>query len=268
MPKLDVPMLRAFRTPSSHASVREFVPAIVTPIERAAARAEDLTDTIQHAVRGLGFDAFTYAVAMRPDPAQETRAWVWTSLPDAWMRLYDGESLIETDPRLAAARASNVPLVWDRTTFADTPRHRAFFAAADRFGVRSGVAIALRHSRGASAIFTVDCGIAAVDAVRRRHVAEQLGQLMVLSAHVHELHTAAIVDRGVRPPTQGRPLNPREQQCLQLAARGLTPSQIAASLDVDERTVRRHFGNLLAKLGAANRHEAVARSVAAGTVMP
>jgi DNA-binding CsgD family transcriptional regulator len=99
-------------------------------------------------------------------------------------------------------------------------------------------------------------------------VAEQLGQLMVLAAHVHELHTAAIVERGVRPPTQGRPLNARERQCLQLAARGLTPSQIAASLDVDERTVQRHFGNLLAKLGAANRHEAVARSVAAGTVMP
>jgi LuxR family quorum-sensing system transcriptional regulator SolR len=46
----------------------------------------------------------------------------------------------------------------------------------------------------------------------------------------------------------------------------LTSLKIGASLGIGERTVHQHFSNLLGKLGATNRHEAIAKATAAGLI--
>jgi LuxR family quorum-sensing system transcriptional regulator SolR len=89
---------------------------------------------------------------------------------------------------------------------------------------------------------------------------------LVVASSVHELFLASVIGRCLPPPTEGRPLSTREQECLQLAAGGMTSSQIGASLGIGERTVHQHFSNLLGKLGAANRHEAIAKATAAGLI--
>jgi DNA-binding NarL/FixJ family response regulator len=52
-------------------------------------------------------------------------------------------------------------------------------------------------------------------------------------------------------------LTPREQQVLQLMATGLRNKEIAAELGVVERTAAFHVGNIMAKLGADGRVEAI-----------
>ena len=64
------------------------------------------------------------------------------------------------------------------------------------------------------------------------------------------------------------PLTPRELEVLQLLAAGQTNRQIADSLVVTERTVKFHVSSILAKLGAANRTEAVALANQRGLVKP
>lgn len=64
------------------------------------------------------------------------------------------------------------------------------------------------------------------------------------------VHTPA----NVVPPA----LTPREMQVLQLVAAGLRNKEIAAELSITERTAAFHVGNLLAKLGADGRVEAIA----------
>lgn len=53
-------------------------------------------------------------------------------------------------------------------------------------------------------------------------------------------------------------ITPREQEVLGLMARGLRNKEIADELVIAERTVKIHVGNILGKLNATNRTEAVA----------
>jgi NarL family two-component system response regulator LiaR len=53
------------------------------------------------------------------------------------------------------------------------------------------------------------------------------------------------------------PLTPREREVLTLLGRGHSNDMIAADLHIAPRTVKVHVQNILAKLGAANRTEAV-----------
>lgn len=61
-------------------------------------------------------------------------------------------------------------------------------------------------------------------------------------------------------------LSEREMEVLRLMARGMSNSAIAQELIVSERTVHGHLANILAKLGAANRTEAVLRAMRLGLV--
>ena len=64
----------------------------------------------------------------------------------------------------------------------------------------------------------------------------------------------------------GISLTPREQEVLGLLARGKGNKEIAAALGVTERTVKFHVSAIFAKLGVANRTEAVTKAVHAGLV--
>ena len=60
------------------------------------------------------------------------------------------------------------------------------------------------------------------------------------------------------------PLSAREREVLQLIAKGLSNQEIATQLYLSLHTVKIHARNIYAKLGAANRTQAVARGRALG----
>src|SRR5207302_1355674 len=60
----------------------------------------------------------------------------------------------------------------------------------------------------------------------------------------------------VQPPV---PLTRRERQVLRLISTGLRNAEVAQELNVSRRTAEFHVRNLLEKLGARNRVEAVER---------
>jgi DNA-binding NarL/FixJ family response regulator len=55
----------------------------------------------------------------------------------------------------------------------------------------------------------------------------------------------------------GEKLTKREQEVLRLLAEGSTNKEIAVALQTSKRTVEFHVGNILSKLGAKGRWEAV-----------
>ncbi|MGY1855049.1 helix-turn-helix transcriptional regulator [Modestobacter sp. SYSU DS0290] len=69
---------------------------------------------------------------------------------------------------------------------------------------------------------------------------------------------------GVRAVEPGAVFTPRETEVLALVAQGRTNRQIGAELYISEKTASVHVSNILAKLGASGRAEAVALAAARG----
>ncbi len=63
------------------------------------------------------------------------------------------------------------------------------------------------------------------------------------------------------------PLTARENQVLQLLARGLTNRAIAAELEVSQHTVKFHVNAIMGKLNAQSRTEAVVRATQLGLLL-
>ncbi|MCF6735733.1 LuxR family transcriptional regulator [Blastococcus sp. KM273129] len=76
------------------------------------------------------------------------------------------------------------------------------------------------------------------------------------------------VPRGPSPSTLANPagLTDRQLEVLALLREGLGNAGIAARLHISPRTVEHHVAGILAKLGAASRAEAIARSTRLGTL--
>jgi len=77
----------------------------------------------------------------------------------------------------------------------------------------------------------------------------------LLSACGTDLDTS---DRSVG--TLPEPLTEREQEILEMIAAGLTNAEIGTRLFISSETVKKHAGNIYAKLGVHTRTEASARA--------
>lgn len=90
-------------------------------------------------------------------------------------------------------------------------------------------------------------------AVRALHQGLLVGAPALLEPILSRYLVAGIEDGA----TTTEPLTERENQVLQLLARGLANKQIAVSLGISEHTVKFHVSSIYTKLGATNRTEAV-----------
>ncbi len=71
---------------------------------------------------------------------------------------------------------------------------------------------------------------------------------------------------GLPPSLTGAELTPREEQVLELLARGADNREIAQALFLSEHTVKNHVSSILAKLQVENRIQAAVRAVRGGLV--
>lgn len=70
------------------------------------------------------------------------------------------------------------------------------------------------------------------------------------------------------PAEPAASLTQREIQVLKLVARGLSNKAIAQALSISENTVKYHLRNVLQKLGAQNRTQAVSHAISSGLLKP
>ena len=109
--------------------------------------------------------------------------------------------------------------------------------------VRSGAAGYLTKDMAADALVRALRGISEGDLPMPRRLAAQLMK-QLLKPQARSEHGG---------------LSERETEVLRLVADGLTDREIARALGISPRTVGRHVGSILAKLGVRNRSEAARR---------
>lgn len=93
-----------------------------------------------------------------------------------------------------------------------------------------------------------------------------VGESLLFPAAVRELLAGFGPPGGDRLAAAG--LTGREAEVLRLVARGLSNGEIAAELVLGVETVKTHVGNVLAKLGARDRTQAVVRAYESGFIDP
>jgi DNA-binding NarL/FixJ family response regulator len=160
-----------------------------------------------------------------------------------------GTDGIEATRRIAAADARVRVLIL--TTFdLDEYAFGALRAGASGFLLKD-----VRPVELVAAIRTVAAGDAVIAPRVTRRLLEEYAQVLPVSG------------LSQRYP-QLSALTEREREVLVAVARGLSNTEIAASLFVSEATVKSHVGRILAKLGLRDRVQVVVLAYEAGLVQP
>jgi len=184
---------------------------------------------------GDGEDAVTAARRLRPDVV----------LMDIRMPVLDG---IEATRRIVRAHPSTRVLVL--TTFGlDTYVYDALRAGASGFMLKDAPPEEI-----AAAVRIVASGDALLAPAVTRAVIEEFSRQAPTQAPA--------------PPTAIAELTPREQEVLDLLARGLSNSEICEQLVISEATTKTHVARILQKLDLRDRVQAVIYAYETGLVAP
>ncbi|MGH2533799.1 MAG: LuxR C-terminal-related transcriptional regulator [Thermomicrobiales bacterium] len=136
-------------------------------------------------------------------------------------------------------------------------RALAQWKGGDRVGAMTALEQALRlaEPEGYVRLFA-DLGLPMArllqEARSRRVMPDYVGRLLAACGDL----ASPAAGEGTLP----EPLSAREQEILRLIAAGLTNQEIADRLVISSETVKKHTGNIYAKLGVGNRTEAAARA--------
>lgn len=106
---------------------------------------------------------------------------------------------------------------------------------------------------------------AATEARAAREVFARLGATVLLGQADELIRRGRLTEA---PTTTASPLTAREQDVLRLLALGRSNRQIGEELFITGKTASVHVSNILAKLGAASRTEAVAVAYREGLIAP
>jgi DNA-binding CsgD family transcriptional regulator len=246
----------------------QYLPPLLLELVEAARAGGDLVPAVLAIIRKLGFDGFFYATAsyhLRPN--NDERIYYFTTLSREWVIRYDQRAYVECDPRVLYSFESALPLVWDQASErGKNPKTDAFLRDAAAHGVGSGVAFPVYAGYPARTLVSLSHSTPVIDDARRMQIAANLGNIVILGQCFHEVFVKGVIEKGLAPHFEGTPLSPRERQCLQMAAHGMTGADIAFKLGITERGVTYHFANIVSKLGVLNRHEAIAKGIAQGLI--
>jgi DNA-binding NarL/FixJ family response regulator len=134
------------------------------------------------------------------------------------------------------------------------------FVVLSAFSYDSYVLAAMRA--GASAyVLKTECVRVIAEALRSVHSGR-----MVFSSEVNTAVRRRFDSTGVAPSQLEIHFSDRERELLVLAARGLSIKEIAAAINIGERTVQTHFHNILTRLGTTSRTETVVLALAEGWI--
>ena len=176
----------------------------------------------------------------------------WVEFPKGHFETYVAEDWEDVDPILAFSAAATRPFCWDDVA----PRMQfsrdqtALLDECKRVGVHSVIVAPFPNQSGGSDIVGVS----------RRHAGQpdrvRVAVLQAICARTW-CRYADLADNAVDNGYREIDLTNRELEILKWVKDGKSNSQISEIMGLSVKTIEYHVGNLLKKLGAANRTTAV-----------
>lgn len=224
---------------------------------------DSLKELAQKVVERLGFDGFMYATILgedllssEPRAFSESRAFFLGTYDPDYMKAYELQQWVRIDPAAQQMLKTHLPFVWRNADF-NTPDARLVIETANAYGVGAGAVFPVVSSNLTVGGFGI-ARDADPDAEYERTL-EILPFGQLLSIYVHAA-TNRILEAQRPPALKG--ISRREQECLQMAARGMRDADIAKALSITARTVISHLNSSRCKLQAENRSQMIARAMA------
>jgi LuxR family transcriptional regulator len=191
------------------------------------------------AINGLDVDHYRFGRGSSTD----------TDLPPAFIEAYYADRLHETDPFVAAAKASKGVVLEHLVYETAPPPHRLSYLSRT-FGV---------HNRTLVPILRGDIVYGAITVMRATPFDE--GEIAFLSAIAECMHTAVTKPLMDRFAARQIGLTRGEMACLTQASFGLTSEAIAEATGFQTETVNSYIKSAIKKLGASNRVAAIAEAL-------
>ncbi len=181
-----------------------------------------------------------------------------TSYPHEWLTRYVERGYARIDPILLANFSTYRAQVWSETygKWSTTRREKEFMGEAATFGLVQGVTLGVK------------CGAQPVGSLfsfSGPRMGEHARHLTLLESLVPHLHQA-LLRVALLPPAADPMLSSREREVLLWIKEGKTNWEISQILRLSERTVRFHVSNILYKLQASTRGQAVAVAMQQGVI--
>lgn len=253
--KMQLPSL--IWLPQEEACATELVSEM---LQRAVA--ETVLEALDWGTTRLGFGSFVFGIAAndrRPDA--ESRSYILTNQAEKWVRSYEEHAYVEVDPRVDLAGEPGYAY-WEARHFDANPRHKVFLTEAACYGIQSGLVLGLcTRDPPSYAMMALNCAAPTLDhwsVEQRLFIA---GQALILGKVLSRSVRNFLYEEELLFPRPSMKLSLREREILTLAAGGQTSKEIAVVLGIAKVTVDIHVGTILAKMGALNRNQAIAKAI-------
>jgi len=214
--------------------------------------AEQLFEHVRSYAEALGFQYASYTMCV---PSLNSVArWVrFESLPDGWQKHYVAKKYADIDPIIRRGINSIEPLVWSARQFAEAPQ---IWADAQAFGLKAGISQRCWAAQGVFGILTF---LRERPALSEGEISMLRRQMQIVTNLLH-LDMYEHVDVPSINCVAEVNLTAREREILRWTSEGKTAEIIGRILNISTRTVNFHISNVLIKLVAVNKVQAVAKA--------
>lgn len=216
---------------------------------------QDLLRYLVKTARFLEFDYCAFGLRV-PYPLMNPTTLLMNNYSAAWQERYSDNNYLAVDPVVLHCLRSTTPLVWSGESSA-----LPFWDDAGAHGIRYGwsqSSFDMQKSIGVLTLSRSSDVISSAEYKKKQLLFSWLNQ--VVYASFCRLSTTTELVAGKNPLTK------REIEILRWTADGKAVYEIAALLNITERTVGFHIENVLKKLGVVNKTAATVQAVVLGLI--
>lgn len=219
---------------------------------------ESVAKLFERLILEFGFSCF-FAGRISSEKRRALGGQVWVQSPHGWFDHWTSQGYSKVDPITWFWRKHPNRSVarWSEAKLLDCGPRPDLFEEARAFGLREGLAVAMKAPQGDFAALSVATGEAEITAEQTTTLGFAAFLCVSRLAQLSEQH----------PHAQGR-LTDRQRECLTWAASGKTDWEISQILGLSERTVQEHVARCIAKLRAANRAHAISIALLGDHIRP